>query len=697
MVLAFHGKRVDIEAVRTVADAGRDGSSASSLLDAAEYFGLCGRGLRLEMEDIRYLPAASILHWDFNHFVVFEGIRRRGIQIVDPSFGRCVVPTSKVNTSFTGIALAFEPRETFVPDVNAADSPTFTFARHVFGRPAEWLRLGAVSVALVLSAFGLPLLTAQIVDRVVPSHDRSFLLLLSLASIGLVAYHFVSSFVRRYLLYGLRARTEYRVVQRFLHHLLGLPFTFFQSRSPAEILAILNANSAAREILTTIGSLMLFDVPQAVACLAFLAVMSPAMVLVVGVFAAAHLVVCWSSWARQRESVSQRLRVDAESQNYQIEMLNGLTTLKAIGCERRAGQRWTDVFVNGLNSHAQQAHFQAAIESTLSTLKLALPLTVVVVGAERVLRGELSLGLMLASGAVVGVVVEALSNLIGVPPQLQALHRHVTRFRGSLEAAPEQATGRPGPIHQVRGRVAAESVSFRYSSHGPLVLDDVSIEIEPGQFVAIVGASGSGKSTLASLIAGCYRPFAGRVLYDGVDLQTVDLPSLRRQIGLVVQTPSLFAASIRENIAIRHPDLPLDAVVDAAGRACVHEEILAMRLGYETILHDRGASLSGGQRQRIALARALVGVPRLLVLDEATSSLDAVLEAEIGRRLASMGCARIVIAHRLDTIAAADLTVVMEKGRIVQRGRDADLRADRTGAYFRLFQSQFSVQRNQPA
>ncbi len=325
-----------------------------------------------------------------------------------------------------------------------------------------------------------------------------------------------------------------------------------------------------------------------------------------------------------------------------------------------------------------------------STLRLGSPLCILGYGAYSVLEGNLSLGTMLALSALAAGFLGPLSNLVSTFGQLQLLRSYTERIDDVLDTAPEQDRRRVRPAPPLQGQITLEGVSFRYAPLSPPVVREVSLCIEPGQFVALVGRSGSGKSTLASLLLGLYAPTTGRILYDGVDLAELDLRSVRRQLGIVTQQPYLFGGTLRSNIALSDPTLSLDAVVEAARRARLHDEIMALPMRYDTLLLDRGASLSGGQRQRVALARALVRRPAILLLDEATSALDAVTEAEVQAELVRLQCTRIVIAHRLSTVASADLILVMEDGVVVEQGRHADLIA-KGGAYARLVAAQQKV------
>jgi ATP-binding cassette subfamily B protein len=300
---------------------------------------------------------------------------------------------------------------------------------------------------------------------------------------------------------------------------------------------------------------------------------------------------------------------------------------------------------------------------------------VLAVGAWQVLAGQLSLGMMLALSALAAGFLEPLALLVTTGLQVQLLSSYMTRINDVLDMPREQQGQTVRPADALRGHLVADGLSFRYSRSAPLVVQDVSLEIRPSQRVAIVGRSGSGKSTLAHLLLGLYPPEAGRVLYDGVELAQLDARSVRRQIGIVTQDAYLFGTTIRENVALADPTLPLEAVERACRLACIHDDIRAMPAGYETLLADGGASLSGGQRQRIALARALVHQPRILLLDEATSALDAVTERQVYQNLQALDCTAIVIAHRLSTIADADLILVLDQGRLVEQGRHDQLLA----------------------
>jgi ABC-type bacteriocin/lantibiotic exporter with double-glycine peptidase domain len=355
--------------------------------------------------------------------------------------------------------------------------------------------------------------------------------------------------------------------------------------------------------------------------------------------------------------------------------------------ERRAVERWSNLFTDSLNASVARGRLNATFEAVMSGLSTLSPLIILIVGSLEVLQGRMSLGSMLALNALAMGFIGPLSSLASALLQFQLLGSYLTRIADVLEADPEQYAEAVKPAPTFVGRITLDDVSFRYSRTGPLVVKGVSAEIHPGQQVALVGRSGSGKSTLARLLIGLYAPSSGRILLDGIDIRGLESRSVRNQVGIVTQLPRLFEGTIRSNIALANPNLPLDRVIEAAMMAHVHNEIVAMPMGYETIVTEGGSSLSGGQRQRLALARALINRPRLLLLDEATSQLDAITEFKIQETLDSLDTTRVICAHRLSTVIHSGLILVLDGGAVAERGTHEDL-LKRGGLYAELISAQ---------
>jgi ATP-binding cassette subfamily B protein len=689
MVLHYHGRPTPLDELVDAIGTEREGVSALGILRAARSHGLRGRGVKVEdLDDLELVPRGAILHWEFNHFVVFDRRDRHGVHILDPAHGRRRIPLAEFDRSFTGVALLLEPSEAFEP--SARRQPLLRrYLGQILDYPALWSRALLMSVLVQLLALGLPLMTTVLVDRIIPRRDLDLLLVLG-AGVGMmVVFGFVSSLVRANLLVQLRTLLDAKLTVGFLDHLIDLPFAFFQRRSTGDLMLRLGSNAIVREILTSGAMSAVLDGTLVGLYLVMIFAVSPLMGAVVLALAGVQLVLYFATRKAQRELMSESLAAQAKTSGYEVEMLGGIETLKSMGAEYRAVERWSNLFVDSLNVALRRGRLDALVSSLLGAFATAAPLVILATGTKLVLDGTLGLGGMLGLSALGAGFLGPLNALVGVSLKFQTLGSYLERIEDVMRSEPEQDPSAVDRAPKLSGRIRAEAITFGYSPSLPPAVCEVTVDVAPGQFVAVVGSSGAGKSTLAKLLVGLHTPQQGRVLYDGRDLAGLDLRSVREQLGVVTQRADLFGMSIRDNIALGQPEMTLDAVIDAAKRAAIHDAIEALPMGYETILADGGTSLSGGQRQRLALARALAGKPAIVLLDEATSNLDSVTEAAIQSTLAALECTRIVIAHRLSTVIDADLILVMDQGRVVATGTHAEL-LERSSAYRRLYQRQVS-------
>ena len=684
MVLASYGKEVPMAEVREVMGVSRDGADASQILAAADWYGLRTRAVRVtEIENLDCIPSRSILHWQFHHFVVLDHTTAEGAWVVDPGFGRRLVPWSELRTAFTGIAITLEPAAGFTSEERRRSGGLGRYLRQLLRESSTLGRVLGTSVLLQALALALPFLTGMVVDRVVPRGDVGLLGILALGLTGIVAFHFLTTLARARLLVRLRVQLDSRMTLDFLDHLVDLPYSFFQQRSAGDLLERLNSNATVREILTSSALSGALDGMLVSLYLLIILAVHPILGLIVLALGALRVLLFLALRRRHQELTSRSLQVEAASRSYQVEMLAGIESLKSLGAERRAVEHWSNLFADELNVALQKGRLNAIFDSVLAALTIASPFAILVYGALEVIRGDLSLGTMLAVSALAAGFFAPLSTLVSTALQMQMLGSYFERIDDVLDAPPEQPRGVALARPRLAGRITLDRVSFRYNPAAPLVVDDVSLDIPAGSFVALVGPSGAGKSTLANLLVGLYRPTTGRILYDGLDLAGLDLRAVRSQLGIVNQSPYLFGGTIASNLSLADPSLSRSRLMEAARLAAIHDDIMEMPLGYDTVLSDGGFSVSGGQYQRLALARALVHRPAILLLDEATSSLDTATERRIQDHLAGLRCTRIVIAHRLSTVRAADLILVMEHGSVVERGTHDELMR-RRGRYEEL-------------
>ncbi len=676
MVLRYYGKSERLDDIREIMGIGRDGASALTILRAAESYGLRGRGIKVEIDSLDYLKPATILHWGFNHFVVFDSVSKHGVTIVDPASGRRFIDIERFRRSFTGVAIELEPSQDFAAS-DEERSLVWSYLKQLMSERPVLARVVVTSVLLRIFALSLPLLTGFIVDRVVPRSDLHLLIVIGAGLGMMVVFQFLSSLIRAHLLLQLRTNLDTKMTLGFVDYLVDLPYMFFQRRAEGDLMMRVNSNATIRELLTSNSLSALLDGSLVLIYLLFILLLSPTIGLLVLALGGLQVGIFLLSRHRYRELMAQGLEAQAQSQSYLVQLLGGIETLKAMGAEHRAVEHWSDLFVDELNVSLARGRLAALVDSLMDALRTASPLLILAVGTVLVLDGGLSLGMMLALNALAASFLLPLSSLVTSAIQMQLLASYVERIDDVLRQPPEQARGKRAQAPRLSGAIRLEEVSFRYSPYTPHVVREVSLDIAPGTVVALVGQSGSGKSTLAKLLLGLYPPSTGRIYYDGKHLAELDLRSVRQQLGIVPQTPYVFANSVRANIALGNPRIPLHRIEDAARRACVHEVIAAMPMGYETLVGGGGGALSGGERQRLALARALVNDPAILLLDEATSALDAKTEAAVINNLERLRSTRIIIAHRLSTIVHADLILVMDRGRIVEQGNHAELMAQK--------------------
>lgn len=678
--LALHGKDLPVRVLRDRLEAGRDGTNAADLLHLAEHNGLAGRGLRVDrIEDLARLPQGAILHWRFNHFVVFDRPVKRGLRVMDPASGRRLVSWEEVSRSFTGVAVELRPTDTFSSGkTERGRSGVLRDYARVILRSGHVPQLLALSATIQLLGTATPLFTALLVDRIVPRRDYGLLLTVAAALVTVAAFSTLFTFVRSRLMVEVMSRIDARLTVSFVDHLMELPFSFLQNRSSGDLMLRMNSHVQIRNALTSTAFSAVLDGLFVLSYLVLMLLTDLVITGLVVLLGVLRIAVFFITRVRQRDLVTKSIQRQADARSYQVRMLSGMEALKSMGAERQVARKWTDLFVHELNVGIEQNRLNAAVGAVNGALSSFGMILVLVVGAQRVLDGHLSLGIMLAMNAFAAGFLGPLSSLVGTITSIYLVGSYVDRIEDIIETEPERAavsSSSAAPEAPDLGEIALEEVSFRYNDNSPYVLNGLSLQITSGEFVAFVGRSGAGKSTVAKLLLGLYAPTKGHVLYSGTDLGSLDVREVRRQIGTVTQTHWYAADSVRENIALGNPDMTLAEVMDAARLAGIHDEIAKLPLGYDTMLYDGGFLMSGGQMQRLALARAVANNPPVLLLDEATSHLDTRLEAQIQERLSRLSCTRIVIAQRLNTVRDADRIIVLRDGAIAEEGRHEDLLA----------------------
>ena len=682
MVLGYHGKHVALDRVRSALAVSRTSVTARPILEAASQFGFTGRRVKVTLAQLADLPRATILHWELAHHVVLDRVIGDKVRIVDPATGVRDLPWDEVSRCFTGVAVELRPRTDFVRDQRTNRQAARSYLRRLFAEGAVFTRVVVVSLIMRLFALVLPLVTGLVVDWAVPRSDLSMLWIVLGSVLGVVGVQAVCTIMRAQLVLALRTRLDGKMTLGFLDHLMALPVGFFQRRSAGDLMLRVSTNAAIREVITSHSLAAVIDgLFAAVYAIVIFAVSAQLGMLAFG-FAAIVITV----WFAVRPKLARSLAVDIERQSRAqgclVQLLAGVETLKCAGAETAAVERYANLYAECLEISVRRGRLAAKLDAFYSSLATLAPMGMLAVGAHAVITGALSLGTMLAISSLATSLFGPITGLAQSLMQLQGLRVYTQRMDDVRCTPPEQDPDvvREAPV--LAGGVSLHNVSLRHGD-GPLVVNDVTLDIAPGSSVALVGASGSGKTSLLNLIAGIVTPTAGSVTFDGRSLAELDLRAVRHQIGIVPQHPYIFGTTVRDNIALTAPHADAERIHRAAAVAALDGDLAQLPLGLDTPVADGGASLSGGQRQRIALARAVLHEPSVLLLDEATSALDAATEARITTNLARLRMTRVTAAHRLSAVVGADQIVVLDHGRIVEIGTHASLLA-RRGTYYHL-------------
>lgn len=679
MVLAHYGRHVPLEELRIACGVSRDGSRASNLLKAARSYGLQAKGMQMEPAALAEMRAPAILFWEFNHYVVYDGMGRRfgrrGVYINDPDKGRRFVAMEDFDTSFTGVALIFEPSDSFR---RGGRKPGIMGAVPARLRGTTGTLLAALLASLLLVAVGaaMPALSRTYIDMFLIGNQTSLLGPLFASMAVMVALSAVLTGLQQANLLRGRIISSTLSSARFLRHLLRLPVTFFAQRSPADLVQRLQSNDAVAETLAR--DLAAAGVDGVVVILyALLLWTYDPQLTVIGVAIALLNVVAMRIVIRLRATNTQKLRADsARLTNTAYTGLQLIETMKATGGENGYFRRWAGQHATTLEVQQRLGVPSAAlavVAPTLATLNSALILWI---GGLRAVEGHISIGLLVAFQALVTRFTAPITRLNGVAGRIQDFAADVARLKDvenfpvdALYSRREQDAG----TRRLKGHVALENITFGYSPLDKPLLTGFSLTVGPGQQVALVGGSGSGKSTVSRLISGLYNPWEGTIRIDGQRLEDIPRSALAASVSFVDQDVFLFEGTVRDNVALWDPSIPDEAVVTALKDAALYDVIARRPDGIHSRVEQDGRNFSGGQRQRLEVARALVRRPSILVLDEVTSALDAQTEQVIIDNLRRRGCACVVIAHRLSTVRDSDEIVVLDHGSVVERGRHEEL------------------------
>jgi NHLM bacteriocin system ABC transporter peptidase/ATP-binding protein len=693
MILQYHGRVVTLEKLREACGVSRNGSKASNILKAARDFGLASKGLRKELADLPTLRAPFIIFWNFNHFLVYEGCVRDKVYLNDPRCGPRIVTLEELNESFTGVVLTFEKTPAFAPG-GERQKLFHLLGQRLSSLKAPFAYLLLATLGLTIPSVVLPILYRVYVDDIIVRGLAAWLLPLLLVMGVVCLIKVFITLIQQHCLLRVEAKLALSSSSKFFWHILRLPIEFFAQRWPSEIGSRVEINYGvssliAGDLATNLVNIMLLGV---YICLM---VQYDAMLatIVAGIAVLNLVTLRWVS--RKRKDFNRKLQQEqGKLTATTMAGLQMIETLKATGGESDFFARWAGYHAKVLNVEQDlgtTSQLLAAVPPFLAALNLT---AVLGFGGLRVMDGFLTMGMLLAFQSLAVTFSEPVGKLVDLGGKLPEAEAYLTRLDDVLRYPPEIATnqteaGKAPAIHipRLEGHLEVRNVTFGYSRLDPPLIKDFSLQVKPGQRVALVGSSGSGKSTISKIVCGLYKPWSGEVLFDGKRREEIPREVLTNSIAMVDQDIFLFKGTVRDNITMWDSTLPESVLNQAAKDAQIHDDITHRPTNYDFLLNEGGSNFSGGQRQRLEIARALAANPRILVLDEATSALDARVEELIADCVRRRGCTCLIVAHRLSTIRDCDEIVVLDTGIVVQRDTHRELmKVD--GPYSRLIHAQ---------
>jgi ATP-binding cassette, subfamily B, bacterial CvaB/MchF/RaxB len=666
MVARYHGHDVDLNGLRQRFALSMSGISLRNLMGLADQLGFSTRPLRVELSALSKVRMPAILHWDINHFVVLNSISAKGAVIHDPAIGVRKVPLADLSKHFTGVVLELTSAASFRPVHASAPIRLKNLWSQMTGTGPALAQVIALSVVLQIAAFAAPFQIQLVIDEAVFHADRDLLAVLALAFGALVIVQASVEVLRGWSLRVFGHLLSFQIVGNLIHHMLRLPADFFEKRHVGDILSRIGAVQPIQDAITRGVVASIIDGVMALIAAGILLFYSVTLGAIVVFAFLLHLGLVFALYPGMRHRMEEEILARAKEQSHLIETVRAATIIKLMGREAERESAWRNLFAEVTNAGISVGKYQISFAFIQTLLSGLVNVIIIFLGARLILAGEgFSVGMLFAFLSFRNTFNERAVGLINQLVQFRLLRLHLERLADIVTAVPETETT-TAPRLDTKGAIKVRKLSFRYGVADQLVLQDVDLEVAPGDFVAITGPSGGGKTTFLKLLLGLHQATSGTIDLDGRRADPELWRAWRAHVGVVSQDDRLLSGTIADNIAFFDPDLDMAKVQAAATAAQVHDEIMRTPMQYLSLVGDMGSTLSGGQRQRVLLARALYGQPRVLLLDEGTANLDEETEATIADLIENMPITRIVVAHRPALIRRATRVLRVKERQITE-------------------------------
>ena len=690
MILAYYGRWLPLELLRQECGVTRDGSNADNLLKAARRQGCVAKAFAGRSEVLRKKEFPLILFWEFNHFLVLEGFQGDTVFLNDPAMGRRTVPWDEFITSYTGVYMKITPDENFKPE-----GEPYSIVKTVAAKLREdkWalIFLMVLGLCMIIPGLAVPVMSQIFIDDVFSLKHADWIVKLLIAMFGTMVMLGIMTAMRAAVLTYWQKKLTIADSSGFFWHVLRMPVTFFQQRYAADIASRIQFNESTAEVLSNQAATALLDLLVALFYLLLLFQYSVPLTLI-GVSISVVDIFVFLYMRRRQTDLIMRIQQDA-SKAYGV-LMSGLMMVESIKANGSEG----DLFAKWAGYAAKAS--VATQEMKLWTMKVKLlPLLlgglnsalIMTVGGFSIMEGIMTAGIYTAFNNLIAKFHEPVQKLLSLGNVLQNTEMQmrrlddVRRYKTDSLNYPDENQTVSFTGNRLSGELTLKDVSFGYSPLDPPLIEHFDLHLEPGRWAAVVGSSGSGKSTLAKLVAGLYEEWSGEILFDGVKRREIPRPVIVNSLATVDQDVFQISGTVRQNISMFDKSVPSADIVQAAQDACIHDDIIQLQGGYDAEVSEGGLNFSGGQRQRLEIARALAFNPSLLILDEATSAIDPMTEQKCLENIRRRGCTCLIVAHRLSTIREADEIIVLERGKVAERGTHREL-ISHDGPYRRLIE-----------
>ena len=686
MILAHYGKWLPLEEVRAACGVSRDGSSAKDIVLAARNYGLEAEGYQVTPEALEGMQPA-IIHWNFNHFVVFRGFKNDIACLNDPNAGPIDVPIDDFRKSFTGVALTFAPTEAFEKEGHRTRILSYVRKYLQGAGEAFWLTfifaLLAAFVALVI-----PLFTRTFLDEILSGKNRDWSSTFFLLMGTVALFQFILVLLQARYAKRIAGSLDLKGNVKYLNHVLRLPISFFAMRSVGELQQRQHLNETITHSLVEVLAPQIINIALLVLYLALMLSYSVILTLV-GIIAAVVNLVIVQYHSNQRINLIHSMEQSTGRYfSATVSCIDNMESIKAAGAETGFFEYWSGLWAKKFNMEGNATEQQLKMGLLPILVNGLVNTTILILGALLILKGELSVGMLLAFQGFMSSFLSPVNDIVNASKTIVVMRSQMERIEDVMKF-PEDHRENEGEMFEGKlgGLVELKNVTFGYSTLQPPLIENFNLRIEPGHSVAIVGSSGCGKSTLAKLISGLYKPWSGEILFDGRPIESISSEELTNSVAVIDQNVVLFDDTVAQNIRMWDESIEDFTLMMACNDAQIRDDIVSRPDGFGTKLVRGGQNFSGGQRQRMEIATALAKEPAVLIMDEATSALDPKTEDEVMASIRLMGPTQMIIAHRLSTIRDCDEILVMDQGRILQRGTHETL-IEQEGLYRDLMKSE---------